>query len=172
MALADHITIDEIKSVVSWVLPVSKTDVQALGTTLAWGCTCIANPPASPFPCPYHDMVAQLEFLHRRFAVVGSLPFRLPLWPTESGEVPTKEKVIETVRELAGRLGEPTLDAEGSFKHGRHSRRVSGARTLSSLGMSLYKIESLTRWKATAWLRRRCRRITRAVSVSARTAPV
>ena len=34
-----HVSFDESKSKVSWILPATKTDIRALGTVRSWGCT-------------------------------------------------------------------------------------------------------------------------------------
>eukprot|EP00972_Heterocapsa_arctica_P099297 14652509-Heterocapsa_arctica.AAC.1 len=42
--------------IVEWDVPASKTDSLALGTTLAWGCTCENENEGAISTCAYHAL--------------------------------------------------------------------------------------------------------------------
>ena len=68
MALASSITLSRAGGSlkVTWHLPASKTDPQALGTSRSHGCSCPSAGPAS-VSCPVHVLWDQLLFLQRSF---------------------------------------------------------------------------------------------------------
>ena len=52
--------VDLVHSWMVWTLPVSKTDVEALGKVRRWECVCSGD---LTRPCPFHATVNQLEVL-------------------------------------------------------------------------------------------------------------
>ena len=130
--------------VVRWHLPASKTDVEARGVSRAHGRACRPNAPG-----PYCAIVGQLARLRRLFPDRwdGEVPhLDLPLFPTESGEVVTKEKMTETIIRAAEMLGVPLASPDGSARVSGHSLRVAGAQGLARAGVEVWAIQLLGRW--------------------------
>jgi len=134
---------------VSWLLPVSKADPMALGATRTWGCLCIG----SSALCPLHLAKRHWAFLWSQFAVNGTLPHGLPLFPTLNGRPASKAAVVASIEYVASALAEPLTDAAGRRRFGGHSLRVTGARHLATLGLELYKLSVLARWASPIILR-------------------
>ena len=64
-----------------------------------------------------------------------------------------KRHVVASLERVATALGEPLLDAHGVRRFGGHSLRVTGARTLAALGVSLALIQLMARWSSDVVLR-------------------
>ena len=62
-ALAEHVSFADVALEVRWLLPVSKADPLALGTTLSWGCICSD----SCRVCPYHALKNPIRILEKDF---------------------------------------------------------------------------------------------------------
>ena len=121
LARANAVYVDSRSSPpsVSWSLPVSKTDPRATGTSRVHGCSC---PSSKPTPsCPVHAIWDQLLLLRRR------VPHRfaehegewkpdedLPLFPSESEGVVTKEAVVDTILAAGKHLQIPLVSADGA----------------------------------------------------------
>ena len=134
-----------------WRLPASKTDCQAVSVSRTWKCLCQGQP---NYPCPAHEAVRHLTLLKSKFAnSVGELPRDLPVFPTVSGRVATKEKVVATFECVGKSFGCPLVDSLGRRAFGGHSLRVSGAKHLAALGVDLLKISLLGRWASSVVLR-------------------
>ena len=66
LAQRNHLTMNHRDFVVTWLLPVTKTDPEARGCKRSWPCVC--DDLGTPFKgCPYHQMVPRLELLSERF---------------------------------------------------------------------------------------------------------
>ena len=151
-ALVALCTSDDGEPVVRWSLPASKTDVEARGVSRAHGCCCSS---ASLASCPFHAVAAQLGRLQRLFPErwsAGRPDPDLPLFPTRSGAVVQKEKMADTFRQAAVRLGVPLASADGSERVSGHSLRVTGAQGLARAGVDTWAIQLLGRWGSSAVL--------------------
>ena len=140
-----HITMDAKRQTVSWLLPVSKTDVEARGCTRSWSCLCEDGEPFAG--CPYHAMEEHLALLETTFGAAGD-DDDLPLFPTVTGEFTSADSVMELIETLAQLTGEVMVTAEGKNRFGRHSWRAAGAVYITSLGLEVVKIQMLVRWES------------------------
>lgn len=151
LALRSHVSVDYLRSRVSWCLPCDKTDPAAIGKTRSWGCLCRDReaPDLERDCCPYHAMLLQLSFLESRFGPVQSVP----LFPTSSGATVLKESVVSTIEKAAELLGIPTKDDQGRNLFGGHSLRVTGAQTMAAMGIPLLTIQLMARWSSSIVMR-------------------
>ena len=136
----------------TWHLPASKTDVAALGVARTHGCSCAPGRPPRP-SCPAHAIWDQILLLQRKFPERwhGGVADRdLPLFPTEAGEVVSKEAMTATLLRAATYLGVPAAAPDGSERVGGHSLRPTGAQGLARLGLDLWSIQLLGRWGSSA----------------------
>ena len=122
-----HLEVDAIHFWVDWTLPASKTDVRALGKVRRWECVCSGD---FTRPCPFHAIVNQLEILRSSHGGEGSSP----LFPTISGGFVDKRHVVTSI-------------------FGGHSLRVTGARLMAGMGISIVLIQLMARWSSEAVLR-------------------
>ena len=135
-----HLTFSPGKDSVTWILPASKTDVKALGTSRTWGCVCNGSPLVA---CPLHSLLAQHDFTSRLCAELGLEPDAVPLFPTQDGHRTTKSAAIATITKLATMIGQPTIcPSSGGQLLGGHSLRTGGAQTLAGLGVDPMRIQS------------------------------
>ena len=133
--------------IVRWHLPASKTDVEARGVSRAHGCSCSSS--SRSLSCPYHAVLEQLERLRARFperCLDGAFDQDLPLFPSSSGEVVTKDAMTATIVSAAERLGVPTAAPDQSARVSGHSLRVTGAQGLARAGVEVWAIQLLGRW--------------------------
>ena len=146
-----HVKLDTLNRTATWRLPVSKTDPKALGCERTWGCTC-GNSPTWTQPrrcCPYHIMEAHLTALDLEFGE----DLTLPLLPTALGGVVAKAAMVASFECVAVLLEIPLTTPEGRRYLGGHSARVSGARYWVRIGVEIYKVQLLARWKSSIVLR-------------------
>ena len=144
-ALASHLHIDTDAHTETWDLPVSKTDVLAVGCSRTWGCTC----GSAIKHCPYHAAVSHHAWLIDSFADdQGNLPAELPLFPTTTGQPVTPDQLSATVEEIARRLGLPLQDDLGRSSFTKHVFRISGSRLLARSGVPLSSIKLMARWSS------------------------
>ena len=125
-----HITVDFASRTVSRLLPSSKTDVAALGTTRRHSCSCSVLPAGL---CPFH-LVADL---------IKDKGPNEPVFTDLGGAPPSKAGWADTFQELARLLGIPTCwpnGARGAFTAIRHARLVPSIwhRTALSYGASRF----------------------------------
>ena len=159
-AKVGHVTIDVVAKTVSLLLPVSKTDIYALGKTRTWSCICSKLREVGEFPdvpCVYHLLKNHLEKLHTYVAdqvghISGEAWNNVPLFPTRELKPTVKEFVVRLIEVMAETLGLETRDGQQRL-FGGHSMRVSGARFLASLGMEINKIMLFARWMSIVVLR-------------------
>jgi hypothetical protein len=149
-ALVRHLTVDEVALTVEWLLPVSKTDVKALGSVRRWGCVCAGT---KDLPCPVHAVLAQLSLLVDTFGQARVSSGELPVFPSTAGRFVEKCHVVSAIEAVATVCNEPTVDVHGSRRFGGHSLRVTGARTLASLGVDINLIKLMARWSSDVVLR-------------------
>ena len=142
-ALRRHITIDYENESETWLLPVSKTDIQALGCSRSWSCICGR---AHPSLCPYHVMVGHLRLLSFRFGAPGPED-SLPLFPSAAGSPPSKAAILSSLKVALTRAGQP------SDRVGGHQFRVSGCRHLIRSGVPVPTVMLLARWASNIALR-------------------
>ena len=146
-ARARNVHLDERCLSVSWRLPVSKTDIRAVGVQRVHRCSCPVVSEPSP-GCPVHAVWDQLLLLRRRFPdrFAGTVPSEdLLLFPTPAGDACSKDAMGATIADAGRRLGlrEPP---DGSEKLGGHSLRATGAQGLSRLGLDLWAVQLIGRW--------------------------
>ena len=145
VALEASVSINTATKTESWLLPVSKTDVQANGCLRSWGCVC--KEVTCQKTCPYHAACRVKEELRRRFGdPSGQLPQGCPLFPDASGGWVSKRGFVLTIAEMASRLELPTTDLLERSALGEHVWRVSGSRHLAALDIPIPIIKLLARW--------------------------
>lgn len=150
-AVCSDVTVDDLRQVVVWALPVSKTDPKAKACTRSWGCLCTSLGAAT---CPYHVMKAYLKDLARHFGYVhDQLPAQLPLFPDAQGKVATKAAMVAAFESVLTRAGLPTRDAAGRRRFGGHSCRVAGCRFWVLHGVEVQKVQVFARWGSNIVLR-------------------
>jgi hypothetical protein len=104
-------------------------------------------------PCPFHLLVDHLKWMEA-YADARSLDVsQLPLALTEEGRPVTKEAMVCTFEEIAMACGEPLTDADGVRRYGGHSARVTGAQSLTAIGISIDKVKLLARHSSDALYR-------------------
>lgn len=138
-----HIDANELE--VTWNLPVSKNDVEALGTHRTWGCICSTSKEVG---CPFHAAARQMERARACCSEVGGVADGFPMFPTAMAGIATKAAVVATIEELAARCGLPTRDSLDRPLYGGHSLRTGGAVLLASLGLDTTRIEAMARWNS------------------------
>ena len=137
-----------------WTLPASKTDTAAMGTSRAHKCNCpAASGGKASAGCPVHALWDQLLTPKRWFPerFVGDRPDdSLPLFPTQTGGVVSKEAAVATMEWAALRLGVRTASPDDSERLSGHSLRVTGAQGLTVQGWHLWTLQLLGRWGSEA----------------------
>jgi hypothetical protein len=141
-----HVSISP-ERLVSWTLPNSKTDLQALGSTRSHACSC--RDAQDPI-CPACNLIAQVEWVRSSFP---ELEGNAPLFPTKEGGAPSKQGFADTFQWCASSLGLPTQGPTGARLFTGHSARVSGAQHLAKLNVELWRIQLFGRWGSEAFLR-------------------
>ena len=132
LARWQSITFDSREDTVTWLLPASKTDTQALGKSRTWGCLCKAERPSEP--CPVHALLAQRISVAHALGIVlpvGTHAEDLdgyPVFPDIDGQVCQKEAVVQTLRVVAAATG---IDPAKIEEVGGHAPRVAGAQHLA-----------------------------------------
>ena len=76
-----------------------------------------------------------------------------PAFPTATGGVPSKSGVLETIEGIAGKMGLPIVNDQGRKIYGVHSLRVSGAVHLTEIGIEIFLLRILFRWRSELVLR-------------------
>ena len=141
-----HLKVDMDHSWVDWTLPVSKTDVRALGKVRRWECVCSGD---FSKPCPFHAIVDQLKILRSLHGGEDSSP----LFPTLNGGFVDKRHVVTSIEFVAKLTGEALTGSGGVRRFGSHSLRVTGARLMAGMGISIVLIQLMARWSSEVVLR-------------------
>ena len=132
---------------VEWVLPASKTDIEAHGVARAHACVCVGG---SPRPdCPAHAALDQRLFLERAFPSrhrAGHPDQDLPLFPDREGRPVSKMAFSATILHAAAHLGVPAVSQDGTRRITGHSLRPTGAQGLTRLGLDVWAVQLLGRW--------------------------
>lgn len=154
LAVWQSITLDPDRSLITWILPASKTDPKALGKTRSWGCVCTelesAETSTVTARCPYRAILRQ------RAAVCAVLECRIidlgcvPVFPALDGTACSKEAVVATFRGVGTLLGK---DETAVAELGGHLCRVTGAQHLARLGFDVVLIRLMARWSPDVVLR-------------------
>ena len=155
------LVLDHTKKQETLRLPVSKTDQGAVGVTRSWGCVCLESEEEQAGflffpsrPCPYHAACFLVEELTRMFAGAdGVVPPGLPLFPITSGGRSTRQGFVDSVEIYAMKQNLPLTDSMGRSAYGEHVWRVSGARHMARLGISIPVIMLLARWGSAVVMR-------------------
>ena len=138
----DHVSDITDEKLIHWRLPSSKADWVALGATRSHSCCCPGN--ISDPVCPYHALSAQLEF-------ASSLPRGRWLFPTLSGDQPSKAGWVSTFEWVASQVGEPLETPTGARRFTGHSARATGAVHLAKTQVELWRIQLFGRWGSEAF---------------------
>ena len=131
-----HLEVDMVHSWVDWTLPVSKTDIKPLSKRRRWECVCSGN---LTRPCLFHAIVNQLEVLRRSHG--GELSGSSPLFPTLSGNFVDKRCVVASIEFVANLTREALAGSGGVQRFGGQSLRVTGARLMAGMGISIVLIQ-------------------------------
>ena len=137
---------------VTWSLPASKTDQQAVGALRTHGCACGSPRKAG---CVYHALRRQVERLQRLFPqrfTDGEADMDLPLFPDVEGNVVTKDAMTNTIVEAAAKLGVETVTKDKGARISGHSLRMTGAQGFARWGIEVWAIQLLRRWGSSAVL--------------------
>ena len=146
LAMRKHVRTDMELKLVTWELPVSKTDPQALGCKRTWGCSCLQDRHRHE-GCVYHVAVEHLAELRKRFGEETD-DDDLTLFPQESGQPVSPEVMIAVIELLATMIGEEIHTPDGRKRFGKHSWRSTGAVFLTSLGVEVFKVQLMARWSS------------------------
>jgi hypothetical protein len=135
----------------TWHLPATKTDPEAVGCARTHGCTCVGGLSGR---CPVHALWDQLLVLKRRFPAEWSsttgFSWSLPLFPDSTGKAVSKEAMTETIRHAALLLGVPLASPDLTEQVTGHSLRATGAQGFASAGLDEWSIQLLGRWGSKA----------------------
>ena len=140
---------------VTFTLPVSKTDPTGAGVSRSHRCVCGTYgeaPAVLPKPmCPACAVIDQLDALATRFG--RPLDPNTPLCPDMTGQVVSKQDMIQTIRSGARaaclRLSTPS----GAPAWGGHALRRGGVQYLGKSGVDVWRIQALARHSSNAILR-------------------
>jgi hypothetical protein len=112
---------------VTWHLPASKSDPEAIGTSRTHGCSCGAVASAG---CPVHALWDQILVLQRRFPTRWSkakgFDWSLPLFPDSEGRAVEKEAMSDTIRAAAMHLNVALSSPDLTEQVTGHSLRATG----------------------------------------------
>lgn len=155
---ASNLTLDCVtlsSNSTSILLPASKADSRAHGTTRSLGCSCSSS---GPDLCPFHLLQAQVDFARERSLALASGSSRpdrgaAPLLPAVNGKASTKMAVSASVVEIARLLGLQTHTISGAPRFTGHTFRATGAIHLASCGIGVWRIQLHGRWGSDAILR-------------------
>ena len=98
--------------------------------------------------CPYHAALNQAALVRALAPRLNFSPSGPPFFPTSSGGVVAKAKVVETFERIASAFGEPLQYDRGRRRFTGHLLRVRGAPMLAAAGIEFFKIQLLARWKS------------------------
>ena len=144
-ARCNHIHLDLLAAEITWNMPVSKNDVQAVGTHRTWGCLCSAS---TTMGCPFHAALRQFERV-RSISLELDLPVSsMPFFPDSRGNVVSKSIMVASITEAMNLCGLPLKDGLGRPMYGGHSMRTGGAVLLSAMGLDTARIEAMARWNS------------------------
>ena len=105
-----------------------------MGATRVHRCQCREGLTAR-VDCPVHSIWDQILLLQRHFPdkwVRGRPALDLPLFPTTTGGVVTKEAALGTILWAARALQVPLSSSDGAERISGHSLRVTGAQGLAA----------------------------------------
>jgi hypothetical protein len=152
-----HVTIDRSgpSLVVRVLLPVSKTDITALGATRSHQCLCGTGPKQRI--CPACIVTDQLEWLLDFYELDSPSDCSewwadAPLFPNFQAKIVDKLCFVATIEATATNLGLPIVLKNGAKAFTGHSPRASGAIHMASAGLELIKIQLFGRWGSDAFL--------------------
>ena len=151
LILVKSLTIDLINLKITILLPVSKTDPEAVSCSRSWSCVCGDRVHARCRPCPVHSLIEHMEILEAYFG--SPLPEDLPLFPDVDGGTSEKHMIAQGLEVILGKLNIPIVGADGRPAFGGHSFRVTGSRMLARRGIPIEVIMILARWQSSVILR-------------------
>ena len=136
---------------VSWNMPVSKSDIAALGASRSHRCICgqkASAPALAPAVlCPACTLAAQ-----RAFRLTDGAALDDPLFPDDSGQFVTKRAAVRTIEKAASAIGLPLAAPSGAPLWGGHALRRGGAQFLARAGVEVWRIQALARHSSDAIL--------------------
>ena len=126
-AMVEIVALPNSTPKVTWHLPASKADPEALGTSRTHGCSCEG---AVSRGCPVHAIWDQVIALRKtfpgRWSSSRGFDWSLPLFPTRDGAVVDKEAMSDTIRAAAVHLGVPLSSPDHTEQVTGHSLRATG----------------------------------------------
>ena len=147
-AILEDVTFDHNAKVVTWKLPVHKTDTTGKGTRRSHKCLCPSEGHISPI-CPYHAALFQKEELRKHRWTCATTPF----FANSQGLELSKAAVAWTAVMAALYLQQSDIE-QWNFNQlqswAEHAFRVSGAQMLARANLELYLIQLLGRWGSRA----------------------
>lgn len=130
-------------------LPVHKTATEGNMTLRSLRCPCKA---IMHKLCPWHAAERHLIRLLGRSD--DRAQHRMPLVPSEDGQILSKFRFIELLRNTLQSAGialtVPTEDGPDLHRFGGHAMRVSGAMMLGGAGVPVQMVQMLGRWSSSA----------------------
>ena len=144
-ALRSNVRLNHRDKTATFRLSASKCDPRALGVERTWGCVCADADDGGAPACPYHAAVRQHAILEDRFGKIKE-DDRIPMFPTETGDMMTGEDVVKLIEYIATLLGDVLTLKGGVRRYGKHSWRATGAVYFAALGLNMHKIGMLARW--------------------------
>ena len=151
LILLKSVVLDIVNLKLTILLPVSKTDPEAVSCSRSWSCVCGDRPHDRCRPCPVHSMIEHMELLKQYFG--EPLDGDLPLFPDVDGGISEKHRVAQGLEYLLGKLNIPLTGSDGRPAFGGHSFRVTGSRMLARRGIPVEVIMILARWQSSVILR-------------------
>jgi hypothetical protein len=136
---------------VTWHLPASKADAEAMGCSRTHGCICARS---SSRGCPVHALWDKLLLLTQlfpaRWSAAGGFDWDLPLFPDINGNAVSKEAMTDTIRHAAMLLQVPLVSPDHTEQITGHSLRATGAQGFAKAGLDEVSIQLLGRWGSKA----------------------
>ena len=126
-----RVDINKEKKTATIDLPTSKTEPKGKGAKRTWGCTCQGKVDE---PCPYCALETVVEWHYLKKKGLDTY-----LFCDISGNACKNNKMIESLNASAAK-------AEGPTNLTGHSFRVTGARFLAAMNLSILMIQLLGRW--------------------------
>lgn len=122
--------------------PASKADITAIGASVTMCCVCHLQ---LACVCPYCIGRGHLRDMLQLYGTSTTTFGTTPLFPTSSGNWPTKAGIIEMITKFATAAGEAPTSRRGAHKWGGHAFRRGGVHLLAALGLSREDIKTVAR---------------------------
>jgi len=137
---------------VTWLLPVSKTDPQALEAKRSWRCVS-SDVKGCAQSRPFYLLKKHVLFMQNKFGDGPEALKNMPLFPRSDCLVVLKAQVTVALEDIARRLNLDLAAESGGKRSIAHCRKVSGAQHPAELGIELWSIQLLFRWRSALTMR-------------------